>query len=165
MAPFGPGALTRMGASGSRRRRRFQADQIGTLTNWASVGFRPTSLPISPKSDGTLWAAGQLVEFRPSAESVRVDALTTWSSGVSNLCWYGFRTDGTLWVWGASELISLPKSITAVSSPTQSDRYNLGQVALVAYNFQVTCFPLSPRRRTEPYGIGGLTPRRIGHSR
>ena len=102
--------------------------QVGTLTNWASVGNGYTHT-LAVKTDGTLWAwgtntSGELGNGTIISRSspVQIGTETNWSSvsHQANSVTQRIKTDGTLWGWGANPNGQLGIGVaTNRSSPVQ----------------------------------------------
>jgi alpha-tubulin suppressor-like RCC1 family protein len=104
--------------------------QVGSLTNWASLGVGQGSLACAAiKTDGTLWVwgsneYGQLGLNTPagsnSSSPTQVGALTTWAKVSISASCGAIKTDGTLWTWGANSFGELGNgNTTPRSSPVQ----------------------------------------------
>ncbi len=103
--------------------------QIGTLTDWASIGSG-SSHAVARKTDSTIWAwgadsTGQLAQVTATANRsspVQIGTLTDWatiSSGIAHVL--ARKTDGTIWAWGSGNNGQLAQvTVAAVrSSPVQ----------------------------------------------
>ncbi len=96
--------------------------QVGTATNWASLG-PGWYHALATRTDGTLWAwgsnvAGQLGLGTTSSQGnqqrtpVQVGTATNWASvaaGISHSV--ARRTDGTLWAWGSGNGQTSPAQV------------------------------------------------------
>ena len=97
--------------------------QIGSLTNWSAV--RGGHLGMAAiKTDGTIWAWGYAYggmngdgTTTGRSSPVQIGSLTDWSSirKFSRNLTVGFKTDGTIWGWGAE----VPMTGNGYSSPVQ----------------------------------------------
>jgi alpha-tubulin suppressor-like RCC1 family protein len=107
--------------------------QIGTATNWQSVGAG-TQHTVAVRTDGTLWSWGSF-QFRhayspiwiwPSPTQVGVD--TDWRSGAAGAYQsIGTKVDGTLWAWGDNAYGQLADgTFTLPLSPVEPVRIGLG---------------------------------------
>ena len=104
--------------------------QVGSLTNWKTVGCGILSLhTLAIKTDGTLWAwgkdnYGQLGQGNTTNYSspVQVGALTNWASvAAGQFHTAAIKTDGTLWTWGGYNVFGQlgQGNTTNYSSPVQ----------------------------------------------
>jgi alpha-tubulin suppressor-like RCC1 family protein len=102
--------------------------QVGSLTNWQSIGGTTQGTSFGLKTNGTLWTWGYGFPGTLGQNStgyisspVQVGALTTWlsiSGGYSSIA--AIKTDGTLWAWGRNYNGELGiNNIISKSSPTQ----------------------------------------------
>ena len=107
---------------------RSSPTQIGSDTNWASLGGVTNYSSAAIKTDGTLWtwgtnAFGQLGfndrVYRSSP--TQVGSSTTWSKVLNSAqSFFAIKTDGTLWSWGYNTrgVLGLNDQVYR-SSPTQ----------------------------------------------
>jgi len=108
---------------------RSSPTQIGTGTNWASIGAVSAS-GYAITTGGTLWTWGTntsgqlgLGDTTTRSSPVQVGSLTTWATvqrdgGSSSVA--ALRTDGTLWMWGSNSFGQLGQNNkTNASSPVQ----------------------------------------------
>jgi uncharacterized protein YaiE (UPF0345 family) len=106
--------------------------QVGTDTDWASVGAFYFSHTVAQKSDGTLWAwgwnsHGQLGDGTTIDKSspVQVGTDTDWASvAAGRNHTVGLKSDGTLWAWGWNY------------------KGQLGDGTIIDKSFPVQCIPL-----------------------
>ena len=83
--------------------------QVGSSTNWASVGTRhASSMVLAITTSGQLYAwgnngSGQLGNNTIISVSspIQIGALTNWSKATANGFSFALKTDGTMWSWGA----------------------------------------------------------------
>jgi len=108
---------------------RSSPTQIGSNTNWASLGGVTNYSSTAIKTDGTLWtwgtnSYGQLghnTVYVNRSSPTQVGSGTNWSK-VCNLAYVflAIKTDGTLWAWGINNHGQLGLNDTVNrSSPTQ----------------------------------------------
>ena len=84
--------------------------QVGTLTNWQSLGVNGSQAThqLAIKTDGTLWgwgngASGALGDGTVTVKSspIQIGTLTNWSQvAIGGSFSMAIKTDGTLWAWG-----------------------------------------------------------------
>jgi len=79
--------------------------QVGSLTDWRSVGFVYNASTVATKTDGTLWGWGEADHnghTSTKSSPVQVGTDTDWSYAIGsggNFGW-GLKTDGSLYLWG-----------------------------------------------------------------
>ena len=101
--------------------------QVGTETNWSSLGGVTNYSSAAIKTDGTLWTWGPGYyslghnDTLNKSSPTQVGSGTNWSK-VCNLAYVflAIKTDGTLWTWGWNSYGQLGlNDTTPRSSPTQ----------------------------------------------
>jgi len=105
--------------------------QVGSDTTWGKTAGKITGGQLwmtAVKTDGTLWAwgynrDGQLGQNSRTDYSspIQVGSDTTWDTvfRLSSFAIRGFKTDGTMWVWGANGGVLGLNDTTKYSSPVQ----------------------------------------------
>tara|TARA_R100000664_G_C2755768_1_gene143524 strand:- start:283 stop:3198 length:2916 start_codon:yes stop_codon:yes gene_type:complete len=111
--------------------RRSSPVQVGTETNWRSIGGQYYSgMMLGTKTDGTLWTWGKNAEGNlglndtTNRSSPTQVPGTTWSEVTPYGGWLTacvIKTDGTLWAWGNNDKGGLGQNSTndGYSSPVQ----------------------------------------------
>lgn len=102
--------------------------QVGTDTNWKSVGCSLTQAMCATKTTGTLWSWGRAQagvlgqNASPDLSTpTQIGSLTNWSTvSGANMAMSAIKTDGTLWTWGNGAYgLGGRGNTTTVSSPVQ----------------------------------------------
>lgn len=109
----------------STRTARSSPVQVGSLTDWRSVGIGEYYM-IAVKTDNTLWSWGYNAQgtlgngnVTPRSSPVQVGTLADWSKvAVDFNEIVALKTDGTIWAWGQNSTGGLGQgNITKRSSP------------------------------------------------
>ena len=101
--------------------------QVGSDTTWNTVATNG-GIVGATKTDGTAWSWGKqeygdlginVGGTTRRSSPVQIPG-TTWSNiNTGNNRMYGYKTDGTLWVWGVNTYLESPQTPDHRSSPTQ----------------------------------------------
>jgi alpha-tubulin suppressor-like RCC1 family protein len=161
--------LWSMGANGSGqlglgdRTDKSSPIQIGSLTNWSSVGCTNNSAAAT-RTDGTLWTWGNSSDGRlglnlgsnyaSRSSPVQVGDLTTWRSVFCvSAAVLAIKTDGTTWGFGLGTAIGLGPA-TSMSSPVQVfSGYSWS--SLYPSPFDNSCFGAALNGATYAWGANG----------
>ena len=101
--------------------------QVGSATNWASIGSMDETAFMAINTSGQLWtwganAQGQLGDGTTTNRSsmVQVGSLTNWAACGTGTGSHAIKTDGTHWCWGKNDFGQLGLgNATNTSSPAQ----------------------------------------------
>ena len=101
--------------------------QVGSATNWTSIGSMDETAFMAINSSGQLWtwgdnSQGALGDGTTTNRSlmVQVGSLTNWAECATGTGSHAIKTDGTHWCWGKNDFGQLGLgNTTNISSPVQ----------------------------------------------